>query len=127
MKTKTAILLSFILLHTFSPFESQASCKRIATVKYQQEYGWSKKYTVEVTFLTGMELNQATETSNYRTSSVYAIIFWDQGQATVIRLTSTLLCGFEVDCDCIDNAFLDLQGYDQDDDKWNICLNDYCF
>lgn len=92
-----------------------------------QEYGWSKKYTVEITFLTGFELNQATGTSNYRTSSVYATIFWDQGEATIILVNTILLCGFEVNCNCIDNSFIDLQGYDQDDDKWNICLKDYCF
>jgi len=127
MKVFRILALSVFLLLIFVPIDSIGACRRIATVKYQQQYGWSKKYTVEVTFLTGLELNQATGTYNYRSSSVYAVIFWDQGEATVIRLSSVLLCGYEVDCECIDNTIMDLQGYDQDDDKWNICLSDFCF
>lgn len=104
-----------------------AKCRRIATVKYQQEYGWSKKYTVEVNFMTGMELNKATQSYKYDSYKVYAIIFWGEGQATVIKLTNNLPSGYEVECSLIDNITFDLQGYDQDDDKWNICLGQYCF
>jgi hypothetical protein len=128
MKVKLlAVLLTFIFSITFWP-NAAAKCRRFATVKYQQKYGWSKKYTVEVTFMTGMELNQATSSYDYSSYSIYAIIFWGEGQATVIKLTSYLLCGYEVTGDCIDNTLSDLQGYDQDGDKWNICMsNFYCY
>ena len=127
MKLKFLIaFLTFILIVTFW-LTSEAKCRRVATVKYQQQYGWSKKYTVEATFMTGTELNHATNTYNYSSYSVYAIIFWDKGQATVIKLKSYLLCGYDVTCDCIENSLYDLQGFDQDGDKWNICLSYYCY
>ena len=127
MKVKLlTVLLTFIFSFTFWT-NAEARCRRVATVKYQQQYGWSKKYTVEVTFMTGMELNQATSSYDYSSYSVYAIIFWGEGQATIIKLKSYLLSGYEVTCDCIDNSIYDLQGYDQNRDKWNICLSDYCY
>jgi hypothetical protein len=127
MKIKIlTVILTLIFSFTFWS-NTEAKCRRVATVKYQQQYGWSKKYEVEVTFMTGMELNQATNSFNYSVYSVYAIIFWGEGQASVIKLTSYLLCGYEVTCDCIGNSIYNLQGYDQDGDKWNICLGDYCY
>jgi hypothetical protein len=125
MKQIFNYIVFVLLLITTS--EVSAKCRRVAVVKYQQQYGWSKKYTVEVTFMTGYELNQATRSYDYNSYSVYAIIFWGEGQASVIKLKSYLLCGYEVTCDCIDNSIYDLQGYDQDGDKWNICLSDICY
>lgn len=121
-------LLPIILLAIFSLLliDASAKCTRVATVKYEQKYGWSKKYTVDVTFMTGYELNQATGTFKYNMYSVYASIFWGDGQASVIKLRTTLLCGNEVSCDCIDNSMFDLKGSDQDGDNWNICLSDFC-
>lgn len=107
--------------------DSEAKYRRIAKVKYQADYGWSKIYTVEVTFLSGFELNSATKTFNYSSYSVYAVIFWGNNEASVIKLSTILLCGTEVTRDCIENTLLDLQGYDQVGDKWNICIKDFCF
>lgn len=123
---KSTLILILIFCMTFS-LDTYAKCSRDAKAKYQTQSGWSKPYSVEVSFMTGHELNQATGTFNYSAGSVYAIIFWDQGEASIIKLSNTLLCGFEVTCDCIDNTVTDLQGYDQDGDKWNICTSGYCF
>lgn len=120
-----SLVLSVFFCLTFWS-DASAKCQRVATVKYQQQFGWSKKYTVEVNFMSGYELNQATKSFDYTTLSVYAIIFWGEGQATVIKLSSILACGMEVTCSCIDNALLDLKGVDQDGDQWNICLSNYC-
>lgn len=125
-KNLLIVMLTFILSIAFWS-NAEAKCRKVATVKYEQQYGWSKKYTVEVTFMLGAELNQATNSFDYASSSVYAIIFWGEGKATVIKLKNFLLCGFKTTCDCIDNSIYDLQGYDQDGDKWNICLGDYCY
>ncbi len=103
-----------------------AECTKAATVKYMQQDGWSRTYRVDVSFMTGYELIQATNTMNYNVNSVYAIIFWGQSQASVIELSSLLLCGSEVSCSCINSVIYDLQGKDQDGDKWNICLGTYC-
>ena len=120
------VFIVFSVLFSLS-IETEAKCRKDAKVKYQAEYGWSKLYTVEVTFMTGYELNTATNTFNYSAYSVYAIIFWAQNEATVIKLNTFLLCGSEVTCDCIENMLLDMQGYDQKGDKWNICISDFCF
>jgi hypothetical protein len=59
--------------------------------------GWSKKYTVDVTFISGSELNEATNSFKYSSFSIYAVIFWSQEQVTLIKLSSFLTCGTEVD------------------------------
>lgn len=121
---RTKILTALFML---SSLLASAKYREVATVKYQQQYGWSKNYTVEVTFMTGYELNQATRTVNYSPYSVYGIIFWGQNQASVIKLNGFFACGSEVTSSCIENTIYDLQGYDQDGDKWNICLGNYCY
>ena len=89
--------------------------------------GWSKKYTVNVSFYSGSELNKATNSFKYSSFSVYAIIFWDNEEATVIKISSFLICSEIVDSDCITNTVGDLKGADQDGDSWKICISDYCY
>lgn len=120
-------IILFLLLTIICFGVSSAKCVRVADVKYQQQYGWSKLYRVEVSFMAGTELNSATGSFNYSSYSNYAIIFWAEGQATVIKLSSIMMCGYEVTCSCINNTIMDLQGYDQDGDKWNICLGQFCY
>jgi hypothetical protein len=120
-------IIVIFLITIISNGIASAKCVRVADVKYQQQYGWSKMYRVEVSFMSGMELNSATSTYNYSSYSNYAIIFWAEGQATVIKLSSIIMCGYTVTCSCIDNLIMDLQGYDQDGDKWNICLGQFCY
>ena len=106
---------------------SHATYRQTCVVRYMTEYGWSKKYTIDVNFYTGSELNQATSSYRYSSYSVYAIIFWQKGQATVIKLSSYLLCGAEADKSCITSVISDLKGKDQDDDEWKICVTGLCF
>ena len=119
-------VIVLLLLIAFS-LSVNSNCRRYANVKYMTSSGWSKKYYVQVNFLTGYELNQATSSFNYSSYSKYAVIFWGDDQATVIKLNTPLICGMEITCDCLDNVYTDLVGYDQDGDKWNICMNDYCY
>ncbi len=120
------IILLFTLTFLIS-FNVGAKYIQTCVVKYMTEDGWSKKYTVRTTFLTGKELNDATESFNYSTHSVYAVIFWGEGQASVIKISTILICGYEVDESCIKNTINDFKGKDQDDDLWNICVSDFCF
>jgi hypothetical protein len=120
--------LCFLLFITLGiNFVAEAKYKQTCIVRYMTEDGWSKKYTVEVTFLTGSELNEATSSYKYSTYSVYAVIFWGKGQASVIKLSGYFSCGSEVEKSCITNTYSDLKGKDQDDDEWKICVGDYCF
>lgn len=123
---KKVLLLILTLFYVALNSKTDAKCVKQGTVKYEKQEGWSNKYTVEITFMTGDELNKSTETIDYSFYSNYALIFWGEGRASIIKLNSYLLCGLEVTCACIDNNILDLQGFDQDGDKWNICLSAYC-
>jgi hypothetical protein len=117
-----------LLLLMFVAFSINANAKFTETlnIKYEQKYGWSKYYNVNVTFMTGFELNEATKTFNYNSWSTYAIVFWGQGQATIIKLSGFVACGYEAQPKCLMYNY-SLQGVDQDGDKWYICLTQYCY
>lgn len=121
---KTLLLLAFLI---FGIFTASAKYTQTCVVKYQTQNGWSKKYTVDVSFMTGTELNEATNSYKYSSYSTYAIIFWGKDQATVIKLSSYTGCGTEVDKNCITNTYTDLKGKDQDNDVWKICVSNYCY
>lgn len=116
-----------IVLFLFSTFIASAKYVQTCAVKYMTQDGWSKKYTVDVTFLTGSELNEATNSYKYSFYSTYAVIFWGNEKASVIKLTSYTLCGSEVEKSCITSAYTDLKGKDQDDTEWKICVSEYCY
>jgi hypothetical protein len=122
---KKIFLLSTLLLlwTTFVEAKYVQTCE----AKYMTKDGWSKKYTVDVTFISGSELNTATNSYKYSSYSVYAIIFWGAGQATVIKVSNYLSCGTEVDKSCIANTYGDIKGKDQDEDEWKICVSNYCY
>jgi hypothetical protein len=117
----------FFLTFFFISLNSYARYTQTCSVKYWTQEGWSKKYTVDVTFMSGFELNDATNSLRYYAYSTYAIIFWGNDKATVIKISSFTGCGFEVDKDCIANNIYDLKGKDQDDDEWKICVSSYCY
>jgi hypothetical protein len=106
---------------------AEAKYMQTCVARYKTQDGWSKKYSVDVTFISGSELNETTRSFKYSLFSIYAVIFWGEGQASVIKLTTFLSCGTTVDKNCIINTIGDLKGKDQDDDEWKICVSDYCF
>lgn len=55
-------------------------------VKYQKQYGWSKGYSVDVNVIKGSTLNRKTGTYDYDSYATYAVIFWSNDQASVIKL-----------------------------------------
>jgi hypothetical protein len=46
----------------------------------------NKAYKVQITLIPGTELNLSTGGLSYNALATYAVIFWDDGQATVIEL-----------------------------------------
>ena len=104
---------------------SEAKFRQYIKAKYQTEYGWSKYYNVEATFMTGFELNKATNTYNYSSYNTYCIIWWGPEQCSIIKL-DYVSCGFEAQSFCV-NTYPSLNGYDQDEDLWHICLTTYCY
>ena len=104
---------------------AQAKYREVLTVKYEQQYGWSKYYNVEVNFLTGYELNTVTQSFEYSSYCTYAVIFWSQGDCTVIKL-NYVACGYEADSYCID-SHISMDGVDKRGVAWKLCLTDYCY
>lgn len=123
MKRIVILLLFYTLFVQTSDAKYVQTCK----VKYKTNYNWSEYYTVEVSFFTGYELNRATRTYNYDTYSVYAIIFWDKDEATVIKVSSYTGCGNEVTQSCISNKVNNLEGEDQQGRNWELCIKNYCY
>lgn len=120
----TLLLISSLLVSAHSV---QAKYRKECIVRYATQNGWSKAYQVEVTFLTGFELNEATGRMSYSIYNVYAIIFWGEGKATVIKLKDTLVCGMNTNSTCINTVLGKLSGYDQDEDLWMICTSNICY
>lgn len=96
-----------------------------ANVRYDTNSGLSKWYTVEVTMLTGTELNTATKSFLYSSLSNYAVIFWDQDQASIIKLRTLLFCGMEFEESCMP-LLGRMKGEDQQDREWEICTALFC-
>jgi hypothetical protein len=65
-------------------------------------------YHVTATVLSGMELNSATAPFRYKAFSTYVVIFWKEGEATVIELQSPWLDAFSQ------------SGFDQYDRGWEV-------
>ena len=123
MKKFFTFLIAFLSIS----FISEAKYVQTCAAKYKTEDGWSKTYKVNFTFMAGYEMNTTTKTYNYDMYSVYAIIFWGEGKATIIKSSSYLSCGTEVAKSCISSSISDIKGKDQDGDEWNVCVSTYCY
>jgi len=121
---KKIILLFLVILLTWA---AEAKYTQTCKVKYRKNYGWSEYYQVDVTFLSGSELNKATRTYNYETYSTYAVIFWGKDQASVIEVSSYTGCGSTVTKNCITNKIGNLEGEDQQGRTWEICTSNFCY
>lgn len=63
--------------------------KENACLKYEKETGWSKAYDVEANLYSGTELNRAVNSyTRFKSYSNYAVVFWGEGQATILELPS---------------------------------------
>jgi len=110
LKIFIGILLNFIMVSSVYSREEAVIC-----AKYQKEYGWSHGYKVNAQILSGYELNTATTLFNYNALSKYVVIFWDQGEASVIELDFPFLTA------------IGGSGKDQQGRKWNIAKTSICF
>lgn len=104
----------------------QARYVQTAKLRYQANFSHSQWYTIDVTFATGTELNQATGTFNYTTFKNYAVVFWAAGEATIIQLDGYLVCGFSFEASCLPFTGK-IKGQDQQGRSWEICTGQFCF
>ncbi|MFO1349122.1 MAG: hypothetical protein U1F12_11150 [Pseudomonadales bacterium] len=104
---KRFVLLAILII---SAFNASAGQRVEICATYMQKYGWSKIYTVEANLMLGNELNVATQTFDYQPYSKYVVIFWAQGQASIIELSMPYL-----------NAFPSV-GEDQQGRTWKVAI-----
>lgn len=128
MKVKKAswaalILAAMTLIMGAQPVEAKYS--QTSKVRYNVDYGHSKWYEVDVIFLTGSELDSATNSYKYGSFSEYAVIFWDEDRASVIKLQGIFGCGTEFKKSCFP-AIGNIKGEDQGGRVWEICTSNYC-
>lgn len=83
--------------------------------KYRASNGWSQAYKVDATIIKGYELNQATSTFNYQGFDTYVVIFWGQGEASVIQMELPFV------------TYVDGTGYDQQGRAWQIHKGSICY
>ncbi len=119
--------LFLILIALFFSFNTHARYTKTSKLKYKTDYSWSDYYTVDVIFMSGSELNRATKTFKYDSFTTYAIIFWKNDEATIIKISSFTGCGTEVNESCIINKVTNLEGEDQNGRGWEICTGKICF
>ena len=93
--------------------------KQTVCASYETQNGWSKKYKIQGHFYDGFELNVATNSLKYSSIDKYMIIFWDKGEASVIKIKDIFFVG-----QTIANS---IKGVDQNGIQWKIYNEYYCF
>lgn len=82
-----ALLLLFALAQS-----ACAAIKETCVCSYQRQDGsWSEEYRLSVTFVTGDELNQATNTVDYKSYARCAVIWFAQGECAVVNLGENII------------------------------------
>ena len=96
---------------------AHATSSETVCVKYETQTGWSRGYQVDATIAKGSYLNQATSTFDYEPYATYAVVFWQQGQASILRLNY-----YSGSITAYGHSATDQQGRD-----WNVSKTSYCY
>ena len=116
MKKLFLALTALFLINNAHAYEVKNVC-----AKYMTNYRWSKSYQVQTQIYTGQELNQATGNpylGNYDMFSHYAVIWWDKGQASIIKINDIYVAG---------GMLFNTNGIVQNGRQWQISDNSYGF
>src|SRR6188508_3118653 len=111
-----AVIGSF-LAHSTADAAYREECR----IRYA---GTGSAYDVECIYLTGSELNEKTGSLSYSSFSLYVVVFWGEGRATVIKTAGINSCGLEATEGCA-YSILPLRGLDQDEREWKICQSSH--
>lgn len=108
-----------------SPEPASAEVRTPAKARYQTQDGWSTWKETDVTFMTGSELNTATSTYKYSPYTGYAVIFFAEGQAAVIKASGYSYCSDTFEVSCLPSIG-NFKGVDQGGRDWEICTGSFC-
>ncbi len=93
------------------------SDRETVCVKYETNTGWSKGYRVNAHILKGSELNERTRTYDYSPYSTYVVVFWDEGEASILKLDF-----YFGSISSIGNSAEDQYGR-----KWKVSKSSFCY
>lgn len=116
-------LLAAFTLILFETASVDAKYSEDCKIIYQNT---GKKYEVTCLYISGSELNTATRSYKFSSFGLYAVIFWSEDQATIIKTSGFNSCGNEASKGCADSLFR-LKGTDQEDRDWEICQPSHHF
>jgi hypothetical protein len=119
------VLMGLAIASCLIPSAAQAKYVQTSKVRYETSEGLSKWYSVDVTFLTGSELNSATLSFKHSMFGEYAVVFWGDHKASVIKLDSLMICGTEFEQSCLPFSGR-MKGPDQEGRSWEICTGSFC-
>lgn len=122
--TVVALCVVLFLARTYIVY---AAYREPCKVKYENEDGESKGYEVECTYMSGDELNKETESFNYDMFKTYAVVFWGEGKASVIKLKEFLTCGLQAEKGCAKYFLSKVHGADQKGREWTIFQPDISY
>ena len=80
-------IILFVVVFLFLCIQTFAVVKRICKAKYESNNGESNEYTMEVTFITGYELNKATKTYDYDSYDKYCLLWFSNGGVAILKIT----------------------------------------
>ena len=115
---KHKIVLAVIFSFSFSL--AQAYEVKKVCAKYETNYSWSKPYAVTANIYSGTELNKEVGSfTKYSSINHYAVIFWSNEQASIIKLSPPYISGM---------MMINKNGNDQNGRSWQLADNNYgCF
>lgn len=99
---RIGLLVLFTFCFTLASF---ATVRRVCYVQYAIGYGWSQVYTMQVEFMTGMELNNATRSYSYDGYKRYCLLWFSNGGVAINEISDGFLCGYEFDDDAFRSLF----------------------
>lgn len=108
--------MALFIMNNANAYEVKNVC-----AKYMTNYSWSKAYQVQTQIYSGQELNQATGNpyfGQYDMFSHYAVIWWDRGQASIIKINDIYVAG---------GMLFNSNGIDQNGRQWQLSDNSYGF
>lgn len=120
IRSSLVVALSFISTPGFSEVH------RFCLISYQTEEGWSDEYKMEVTFVTGQELNRKTNSFDFDYFGEYVLIWFSQDQVAIVKIDEFLITGPEFTAKDFRSAFLinqvlqGTQANSSSDRQWRI-------
>jgi hypothetical protein len=111
---KTCVVSVLALSSFFTAAAHAMSHREHVCAKYEST---GRAYQLDALVESGSDLNTATHTFDYDAFETYDVIFWAQGQASVIKLEYAFGNISPIGSD----------GTDQQGNRWNISTSSLCF